>query len=107
MKKKTIIFLWVLLLTLSMVIAGCYRLSESTPENPTYYQLTVSMTDGVAGAPGTGTSRHVEGTRIDYGYRLETGYKDLLVLHNDIAVSADGSIHIMKDYHFKVSAVRK
>jgi hypothetical protein len=68
------------------------------------YGLSVTLTDGVTGTPGAGVHSYAPGSPVDYSYGLVDGYYDLVVMLDNEAVAASGTLTMSGDHKLSVSA---
>ena len=66
--------------------------------------LTVTLADGVIGAPAAGTHNYPQGSLVDYSYALQEGYFDLLVSLDGETVDSSGTITLAENHKLNVSA---
>lgn len=66
--------------------------------------LTVSVGEGVDGAPASGTTTYKNGATVSYNYTLKSGYSGLVVKCDGFDVSASGTIKMDKNHTLTASA---
>ena len=101
--------LTVLLDGTAIAASGTLTLSEdhtlqAYADDNIQYALTVTLTDGVSGTPGAGTSNHPQGSLVDYSYTVQEGYYDLTVLLDNQAVENSGTIAMTANHKLTVRA---
>ncbi len=90
--KRTVLALVVLLVLGMLFTGGCKKSAENVVKAK--FTLTVTVGDGVSGTPATGTQSVEEGSTISYDFSLEAGYRNLVVVLDNVAVAASGTITI-------------
>ncbi|MBN2346341.1 MAG: PEGA domain-containing protein [Candidatus Aminicenantes bacterium] len=98
MKKKTP---W--LLIGAAVVVGAAALYFLVLKKPKY-TLTVSLT-GATGNPAA-TEKYKKGTVVSYNYSLQSGYVNLAVKLDGVAVASSGTVTMDKDHTLTVTAVQ-
>lgn len=68
------------------------------------YTLQVTKGEGITGIPDSGTSVLKEGYIVNYGYTLQKGYSNLVVLLDGVQVVATGTIKMDKNHILIASA---
>jgi hypothetical protein len=66
--------------------------------------LTVTLAEGIAGTPATGTYTYEENGTVDYNYSLQSGYTNLVVTLDGNAVAESGSFTMDRDHSLNVTA---
>jgi len=66
--------------------------------------LTVSKSNGVSGLPNTGTYTYGSGTVVNYSYGQNSGYSNLAVKLDNVAVAASGTVTMNGDHTLTASA---
>lgn len=94
MKKILIIISFVLVLAGSIFFTGCKTSGETQGE----FRLVVSVNAGTEGTPSAGTYYYDAGTVINYSYRLQDHYFDLVVKIDNEDVETSGALTITKDH---------
>ena len=87
----------------TITITGDHVLKAYADDN-LQYKLTVTLKDGVAGTPATGTYYYKQGTQVAYKYSLKDGFKGLSVLLNGSATTVSGTVTMSKDNILYASA---
>ena len=68
------------------------------------YQLTVNLTDGVEGNPGTGIYQYKKGETVAYSYQRKAGYSQLQVYLDDQPAETSGQVIMDRDHTLTVTA---
>ncbi len=66
--------------------------------------LTVDKGDGVSGTPNKGTHKYGKGAKVNYNYKLESGYTNLKVKLDGKTVSSSGTITMNTSHNLTASA---
>lgn len=70
------------------------------------YTLNVTVGDGVDGSPPNGSTTHKKGSQIAYNYSSKSGYENIQVKLDNLAVASSGTINMDKDHTLTASANR-
>ena len=68
------------------------------------FVLTVTKSNGVSGLPETGTYTYGSGAVVNYSYGQNSGYSNLAVKLDNVAVSASGTVTMNSDHALTASA---
>ena len=98
MKSKISILFLIMALSL-FLCQSC-----TTSEDAGQYTLTVTVASGVSGTPVTGTYSYNENELVTYNYSLQSGYENLVVTLDGIAVAANGTINMISNHTLNVTA---
>jgi hypothetical protein len=90
------------LVLLVLNISMCKKSSDN--DELEQFTLTVNLSEGIKGSPDTGATIYSKNENISYDYKLEEGYKNLLVSIDGNTVSNDGSITMDKSHSIAVTA---
>ncbi len=93
---QVLFFLFVLGL---LFFTGC-----KTSENAFQYTLTVTVGEGINGAPATGSFSHADGDVVTYNYSLQAGYENLEVKVDGVTVANFGVITMNINHTLTVTA---
>jgi len=75
--------------------------------NKPKYTLTVNKGGGVSGGPESGAYEYKKGTAVTYGYSLQSGYKNLLVLLDGQSIGSSGTITMNANHSLTIAAEQK
>lgn len=105
MKKSSGLIIFFIVAISILIFSGCVIEKTSDDSNPTgQFTLTVSIGTGVSGSPTSGSFNYLEGSLVNYGYSLESGYSNLQVLIDGSSSPASGSIQMNSNHSLSVSA---
>ena len=105
MKKSMRLIFVIIVTTLIMIFSGCIVKQTTDDSNtPGQFTLTVSVGTGVSGSPASGSYNYLEGSVVNFGYSLESGYTNLSVLLDGSSVASAGSIQMNSSHSLTVSA---
>jgi hypothetical protein len=92
----------VLLVVGSVVVVAIlvYFLTKKKPQRT----LTVSVGEGVEGAPASGSYNYKSGATVSYNYTLKSGYSGLVVRLDGNAVTTSGTIKMDQNHTITASA---
>jgi len=96
----SVIFFILVLLVLN--ISMCKESSDN--DELERFTLTISLSEGIKGSPDTGSTIYSKDESIIYDYKLEEGYKNLLVSIDGTVVSDSGNIIMDKAHSITVTA---
>jgi hypothetical protein len=100
--KKGKKFPWLLIGAVVVVgAAAVYFLVIKKPK----YTLTVNLGAGATGTPAA-TAKYKKGEAVAYNYTPQSGYFNLQVKLDGVAVAASGSVNMDKDHTLEVTAVQ-
>jgi hypothetical protein len=102
--KKSSKFPWLIVVALVAVAGGAalYFLVLKKKN----YTLTVTVGEGVTGAPVAGTSSNKKGAAVIYNYSLQSGYDNLSVTLDGAAVGASGTVTMNANHTLAASATK-
>jgi hypothetical protein len=101
-KKKK--FPW-LLVAGGVVLVAVTIILLTKKKKETKYTLTVNLGEGIEGTPTAGTFAYVEGTNVNYNYRLQSGYSNLIVTLDGKEAAASGIIAMDRDHTLTAAAI--
>jgi hypothetical protein len=78
--------------------------SCTTSGETSQFVLTVNVAAGVSGTPASGTYNYGENDVVSYNYTLQSGYTNLTVLLDGVAVGAAGTVNMNANRTLVVSA---
>lgn len=81
-----------------LVQPGCKTAEEAQ------FVLTVTVGSGISGTPATGSFSHTEGDLVNYSYAVQTGYENLVVQLDGVAVANAGVITMNANHVLNVTA---
>lgn len=81
------------------IFSGCNS-TEDTAE----YTLTVTLGEGVTGAPAAGTYTHAENDSVAYTYSAQAGYGNLTTTLDSAPIAASGTITVTGNHALNVTA---
>jgi hypothetical protein len=91
----------------TITMDGNHTLNASASTGKTY-QLTVQKGEGVNGNPKQGTFFYQQGELVEYNYRLQDGYENLVVTLDGIKLEhSRGTITMNRDHTLTASAKRR
>jgi hypothetical protein len=93
--------LWIILIMAIIGISAFTHCKELLKSN---FNLTVSLTPGINGAPTNGNYTYQEGEVVSYAYSLKEGYENLVILINNQSAALSGQIAMNQDYTITVKA---
>lgn len=97
------------ILLISILLCGSlvlmWQIGCKTVED-TQFVLTVTVAEGVTGTPATGSYSHSEGDLVNYSYSVQTGYENLVVQLDGVAVGNSGTISMNMNHTLNVAADR-
>jgi hypothetical protein len=92
------------ILFLIMALSLFLHHSCTTSEDAGQYTLTVTVSEGVNGIPATGTYSYNENEVVTYNYSLQSGYENLVVTLDGVAVGNNGIITMNINHTLTVTA---
>ena len=99
--KNTFYVMFVLLVVVGFFNqTGCKTSEQETSQ----YSLTVTLASGVSGTPVTGSYSYDEIQNVSYSYTLQSGYENLVVTLDDVAIADSGLISMNRDHVLRVNA---
>jgi hypothetical protein len=104
-EKKKKKFPVLLVVTGVAVVGLLVALLSKKKSEPKKYSLTVTISTGVNGTPGSGTTSYNAGTTVNYSYTLGSGYTNLVVKLDGNTVSSSGTIDMDKDHTLTATAI--
>lgn len=103
LKKERKKFPWLIVAAGAVVLGVVYFLFLKPKKQ---YKLAVTLTEGVEGTPAQGIYEYEKGAKIHYRYTLKSGFEDLKVLLDGVAVAAEGDIDMNREHVLSVSSGR-
>lgn len=100
-KKKKKKFPWLLVVGGAVVVGVVVYFLLLKPKKKT---LTVSLGEGTAGEPVSGTYEYKKGEVVSYNYRLQDGYSQLSVLRDGAATSPQGTVTMDRNHRLSATA---
>ncbi len=98
MRSKLFYLLVVFCLLGLLIYPGCKTAEDAQ------YVLTVTVGEGIAGTPATGSYSYTDADLVNYSYSLQSGYDNLVVQLDGVTVGNNGIISMNMNHTLNVTA---
>ena len=87
-----------------VLLAAVFSFHACKNEEIVMFNVTVLVSDGVSGIPGTGTYTLARGEELQYSYTLNEGHSKLKVLFDGTEIAASGKLTVTSDFTLQAFA---